>query len=1440
MFTSVDRRRGRAGRKGVSSFGSRHTATLRHQGAKQEIARLRTFFGTALGGIAPCIAVIVPLALVMQPALWAQEAQPPAASPAQAQAAAQPALQPAAAQAPPASTPDVANDRDRRLQEIEQALRKLLGEVEALRSPPRPGTAPGTPAASATQPPVETSPIILPEDWIKTVPWRSIGPANMGGRITDLAVYEADPSTFWVATASGGLLKTTNNGVTFEHQFDREATVSIGAVAVAQTDPNLVWVGTGENNPRNSVSYGDGVYKSTDGGKTWKNMGLTKSFQIGRIVIHPKDPNIVYVGALGRLYGPNEERGVFKTTDGGQTWHKVLYLDDKTGIIDLKMNPADPEVLIAASWEVQRDGFDSWPGSEVPIPDGYNGYDPIKKWGPGSGLHKTTNGGKTWEKLTQGLPVCPLGRIGLDWYRKDPNVVFAVIDCAETGKGPAPLPVFLGAVGTDVGGKATVTQILPGSPAERAGLKPGDVITALGDKAITEFDQILDELRTQRPGQRIRISATRGDEKHDLEVALTSRPGAGGIAAAGGVWLGAAGETRDGKAVLTFVLPAGPAANAGLQQGDVIVSIDGKALDDYSQVTEQIRGKQAGDKLKLVISRGNESKEVTITLQDRPTGFGGGAGRFGGQSASDVYLGIQGENAPGGARLTAITDDGPAEKAGLETGDILKAIDGKEIASYEALVDDIRARRAGDSIKLTVLRGDQTLEMVATLETRAGATRTRPYGYSYGGQSPNVQDQQGAKGFLYGGVYKSTDAGQTWVRINSLNPRPMYFSVIRVDPNDQNYIYLLGVSQHRSTNGGLTFDGDFGRSVHADGHALWIDPRDGRHIIIGTDGGTYVTYDRGANWDHLNHMAIGQFYHVAISRSEPYRVVGGLQDNGSWLGPTLSKNGSGPINEDWISVGGGDGFMCRVDPEDPDFIYYTSQDGNMGRRNLRTGQSSPIRPERARNAPRYRFNWNTPFILSNHNPRIFYCAGNYVFRSLNRGDNLQPISPEITLTKRGSATALAESPRDPNLLYVGTDDGGLWVTRDGGHQWTEVSKFVGLPGPRWVSTIEASRHADGRVYVAFDGHRSDDDEPYVYVSEDYGQSWKSIRANLPWGSTRCLREDLQNENLLLVGTEFAAYCSLDRGKHWNKMNSNLPTVAIHEFAFHPNNGEVVAATHGRSIWICDISPLRQIKPENLSEKIALLQPSPAVRWLREPSRGRTNRRFTGNNPPGGAQFYYTLPKDAQRVSLRIIDVEGNTVREIRGPNQAGFHRVAWDLSRQAPQQGRTGQGGPGGFGRFGRGPGGGPGGAPAGEARPTPPPDPVTTSAPPPATAPAGTPQPPTAQAGAAQPGAAPGTQPPGATQGQGPQRESPGGSGSPRGRGGFGGRGGGGGGPSVPPGTYRVVLIVDGQEFTQTVRVERDPNAPAGLAIQDEILAWEVDASEDEEEEQEDEWIDD
>ena len=605
-------------------------------------------------------------------------------------------------------------------------------------------------------------------------------------------------------------------------------------------------------------------------------------------------------------------------------------------------------------------------------------------------------------------------------------------------------------------------------------------------------------------------------------------------------------------------------------------------------------------------------------------------------------------------------------------------------------------------------------------------------------------------------------------------------------------------------------------------------------MIIGCDGGVYVTHDRGATWDHINTAAIGQFYHVAISPKQPYWVAGGLQDNGSWAGPAISRSG-GAVNEDWVNLNGGDGFVCRVDPSDPDLFYAESQNGVIVRRNLKTGERGSIRPARV-DGLSYRFNWNTPFILSSHNSKIFYTAGNYVFRSLDRGNDLRPISPEITLTQRGSATALSESPRDPNLLYVGSDDGALWVTRDGGTTWKNITANLKSPGPRYVATIEASRHFKGRVYVCLDGHRSDDDNPYAFVSEDFGETFNPLHAGLPWGSTRCLREDLVNPNLLYLGTEFAFWVSIDRGQNWTQFNQNLPTVAIHEVAIHPENGEIVVATHGRSLWACDVSGLRQLKPENVGKEIAFFDPVDVTRWRSDPGRGGTNRSFAGQNPSSGAKLWYALPNKAEKVVARIENIEGELINEVTAKAEPGLHVISWDLTQTNRDQGR-GPGGAagapnqasspqaGGQSAGGQATGGGDRTGRQRRGRGDNPPE--GTNAPSDESAPATNPTPPAQEESDAE-GQQPSTpseesQPQATPRPQGQRPPSapgaPGAAGTrpPQGFQGF-------RGPRpVPNGVYRVQLVVDGKVIkSQSITVSRDPNLPEN-AVADELYELKI-----------------
>jgi len=801
---------------------------------------------------------------------------------------------------------------------------------------------------------------------------RNIGPANMGGRIDDFAVAESNPFIIYVATASGGVWKTTNNGVTWKPIFDDQVTSTIGNIDVAPTNPEIVWIGTGEPNNRQSSSWGNGVYKSTDGGNSWKHMGLVETQSIARVRIDHTNPNIVYIAAIGHLWGPNEERGVFKTTDGGKTWNKVLYVNENTGCIDLAIDPENNQIIYAAMYQRRRRGW------------GFIGS------GPGSALYKTSDGGTTWKKLTNGLPEGDNGRIGIDIYRSDPNVVYAVI----------------------------------------------------------------------------------------------------------------------------------------------------------------------------------ENKK--------------------------------------------------------------------------------------------------------------------------------------------GGTFRSDDKGETWTKMSDTNPRPMYYSKIRIDPNNDQRIWELGARMYTSYDGGKTFDTRIVQRIHGDHHAMWINPNNSNHMVLGSDGGIYFSYDRGFTWDFVNTIAIGQFYEVGFDFEKPYNVYGGLQDNGSWAGPSATRYSIGITNEDWYKVGGGDGFYTQVDPNDSKILYVESQNGSLRRMNLHTKETKSIRPTPENPGERYRFNWNSPVLISPHNSKTIYYGGNKLFKSTDTGDNwtasidlttqqdreklpMMGMLPDTNTLSRhdgisyyGDIITISESPITKGLLWVGTDDGNVQLSRDGGANWANlIDKFSDVPKYTYVSRVVASHFKEGRAYVTFDGHRNDDFTPYVFATENFGKKWKPISTGLPVGTTvNVIREHFRNENLLFIGTERGAFFSIDRGQTWN-MFKNLPMVPVDDLAIHPRENDLIFGTHGRSVWILDdITPLEQLSEEVLKSESYLFKVKTAERFRRFSHKGNTGHKlFIGPNPQYGALITYYLNTSLGRrdnVRITILDSEGEQVRRLQGTKKRGFNRVGWNLRYAGPARQGAAQGRPGG------------------------------------------------------------------------------------------------------------------------------------------------------------------
>jgi photosystem II stability/assembly factor-like uncharacterized protein len=809
--------------------------------------------------------------------------------------------------------------------------------------------------------------------WFKGFDARSIGPANMGGRISDFAVVDSNPAQYYVATAAGGVWKTSNQGTTWQPVFEKEAVASTGAIAVFQRKPELVWLGTGEPNGRNSSAWGKGVYRSDDGGGSWTSVGLEATASIGRIVCDPNDSLTVYVAALGRLWAANPERGVFKTHDGGRSWTQALKIDANTGCVDLAMDPGNPSRLYAAMYARRRSPWSFSGVSET------------------GGVYRSTDAGKSWIKCTDGIPR-RTGRIGLSVYAKHPNVVYAVVESDEGGR-------------------------------------------------LSDFEE-------------------------------TSRAG---------------------------------------------------------------------------------------------------------------------------------------------------------------------------------------------------------------------------------GVFRSDDAGIHWKRVSPFSPRSFYFSQIRVQPDDSTRVYLLGTDLYVSDDGGATFRARGARAVHPDCHAMWIDRNNGKHVLLGTDGGVNESTDRAANWRFVDNLPIGEFYDVATNMREPYYdIYGGLQDNQSWGGPSRtrmeidswlddSRDGHGIMNENWFVLGGGDGFHVAADPTDPNIVYYESQGGELLRQDLSSGRERFCRPSNNEGEQVFRFNWNTPFQISPHDPSVLWMGGQYVFRLYEHGNKWERVSPDLTtadpkkMATGGSGAeqyctivSLAESPAKAGVLWAGTDDGKVWVSPDAGKSWRDVTANVkGVPPGLYVSCIDPSPLDPETAYLSIDGHRSNDVSPYVFVTHDQGKSWSSLAAGLPKDApVIVVRGGRRNKDLVYVGTEFGMHVSLEGGRNWLPFKNGLPTIAVDDLHIQPRDLDLVVATHGRSLYVLDgVQVFEEWSARTLQDTVSFFTPKPAWAWHKRSLGGKFGfGEWSGKNPPFGAWLDYFLPREVEGgVTIAIADSAGRSVRSLTGPGEAGFHRVVWDLTAGDPK-----------------------------------------------------------------------------------------------------------------------------------------------------------------------------
>jgi len=855
---------------------------------------------------------------------------------------------------------------------------------------------------------------------VKNVAFENIGPTIMSGRVTDLDINPDDPTEFYVGYASGGVWHTVNNGTTFTPILDSSNTQNVGDLAV-DWNSNTIWVGTGENNASRSSYAGIGILKSTDNGKTWHHMGLNDSHHIGRILINPENPDEVIVGVTGHLYSPNQERGIYKTTDGGNTWSQKLFVDNSSGIIDLQHAPNNFNIMFASSWTKDRKAWN------------FDGN------GSNSAIYKSTDAGQTWVKISteaSGFPTgTGVGRIGLAVY--DEDTIYALHD--------------------------------------------------------SQF---------RRPADANKRAAK--------------------------------GLTKEDFKTLSI---------------DAFLNLDDKKLNTFLKANG-FQEKYRAQNVKQMVRSGN-----------------------------------------------------------------VKPVD---LAKY---LED-----ANSMLFDTPVIGAE--------------------------------------------VYKSTNGGKTWSKTHENYIDDLYYSYgyyfgeIRVDPQDKNGIYLLGVPLLKSKDGGTTFTSISRENVHADHQALWVNPNKSGHLINGNDGGVNMTYDDGENWIKNNAPSVGQFYAIQVDNEKPYNVYGGLQDNGVWKGPhnaredkSWHQRGQYP----WKGIMGGDGMQIEVDSRNSNIVYTGFQFGNYYRLNLDTDEDTYIQPKHELGETPYRFNWQTPILLSPHNQDILYLGGNKLMRSMNQGNDWTAISDDLTKGGKkgnvayGTLTSISESPFQFGLIYTGSDDGLIHITKDAGGSWQNITST--LPKDLWVSRVVASKHKKERVYATLNGYRWDNFKVYVYMSNDYGSTWQDISANIPTSPVNVITEDPENENLLYLGTDNGAYVSFTQGTYWEAFSNGIPSVAVHDIVVQPEAKDLLLATHGRSIYKTNIAPFQTMDASKMNQDIVIFNVE-SVRYF-----DRWGTKFGAWSEPYVPSLkipFYV--KNSGETTITILSENNSKLHEMKVEANRGFNYANYDLS----------------------------------------------------------------------------------------------------------------------------------------------------------------------------------
>ncbi|MGB0981393.1 MAG: glycosyl hydrolase [Winogradskyella sp.] len=854
---------------------------------------------------------------------------------------------------------------------------------------------------------------------VKNVPFKNIGPTIMSGRVVDLAVNPDMPSEFYVGYASGGVWHTTNNGTTFTPILDSSNTQNVGAIAV-HWQSRTIYVGTGENNASRSSYAGIGILKSTDNGKTWTNMGLTDAHHFAPILIDPNNADVVTVGVTGHLYSANNERGIYKTTDGGKTWQQTLFVDNMSGIIDVQHSPENYNVMFATSWTKDRKAWN------------FVGH------GDNSAIYKSIDAGDTWTKIStknSGFPTGNgVGRIGVAVFND--NILYAIHD--------------------------------------------------------SQF---------RRP------NSAKKDKNKDL-------------------------TTADFKTM----------SNA------TFLALEDKKLNRFLK-TNGFQEKYRAENIKQMIRSGN-----------------------------------------------------------------VKPID---LANY---LED-----ANSMLFNTPVVGAE--------------------------------------------VYKSSDGGKTWNKTHSDYLDGIYYSYgyyfghIHVSPLNENDIYIYGVPILKSKDGGKTFTAINAENVHVDHHALWINPKNPKHLINGNDGGVNITYDDGNHWIKNNSPSVGQFYAINVDNEKPYNVYGGLQDNGVWKGAHNARQDKSWHQQGqypWQSIMGGDGMQVQIDNRNSNIVYTGYQFGNYFRLNLETDAQTYIQPKHVLGENPYRFNWQTPILLSPHNQDILYLGGNKLMRSMNQGNDWEAISNDLTNGGKkgnvayGTLATISESPFQFGLIYTGSDDGVVSVTKNAGGNWTNISNA--LPKNLWVSRVIASQHKKERVYVTLNGYRFDDFSVYVYMSDNYGETWKNISSNIPASPVNVIREDHKNENILYLGTDNGAYVSFNKGQKWDVFSNGIPNVAVHDIVIQPEANDLLLGTHGRSIYKTNISALQNMSTDLISKPMTLFEVSSvkhSSRW------GNSWSQWSNAYEPKISIQYFS--NSSGKKTIKILSEKGTVLNTIAVNSVKGFNYATYNL-----------------------------------------------------------------------------------------------------------------------------------------------------------------------------------